>query len=74
MPRRDAEQAVVDAMRRDGEMLSLSFERGEPVWRLSHSHRRVSSRTAQRIIARTDVRASGDALFAETPAQTYRVR
>ena len=74
MGRSDTKQIVLSAMREEGETLALSFEDNKPVWRLLRSGRRISSRTAQRIVNRVDVRASDDALFSGMPAQTYRAR
>jgi hypothetical protein len=67
-------QAVLALMRSEGEALNLSLEDGKPVWRLLPSGRRVSPRTAQRIIHSTDSVSSEDALFPEMPAQTWRPR
>ena len=64
---------ALTAMRDHGDALSLTYENGEPVWRLSSGHR-ISPRTAQRIISCVDVRPSNDALFSGMPAQTYRAR
>ena len=74
MGRSDTKQIVLSAMREEGETLALSFEDNKPVWRLLRSGRRISSRTAQRIVNRVDVQASDDALFSGMPAQTYRAR
>jgi hypothetical protein len=61
-------------MRVGGEVLTLAFEAGEPVWRLMHSGRRISPRTAQHIINSADVQPSDDALFADACSQTYTAR
>jgi hypothetical protein len=61
-------------MRDDGEVLTLTHENGESVWRLLHSGRRISSLTANRIICAADVQSAGDALFSGMPAQTYIAR
>jgi hypothetical protein len=74
MGRSDTKQIVLSAMREEGETLALSFEDNKPVWRLLRSGRRISSRTAQRIVNRVDVQSSDDALFSGMPAQTYRAR
>jgi hypothetical protein len=73
MTRSGTTQAVLAAMRAEGEALVLSFEVGRPVWRLLSSARRISPRTAQRIVNSVDVSASDDALFPGMPAQTYTV-
>jgi hypothetical protein len=76
MSRRSSSTTVtwaLTAMRDHGEVLTLAFEDGKPVWRLG-SGCRISPRTAQRVINCADVQSSADALFAETPAQTYRAR
>jgi hypothetical protein len=75
MSRRSSSTTVTSALAamRGGEMLTLAFEDGEPVWRLG-SGRRISSRTAQRVINCADVQSSADALFSGMPAQTYRAR
>ena len=74
MGRSDTKQIVLSAMREEGETLALSFEDNKPVWRLLRSGRRISSRTAQRIVNRVDVQSFDDALFSGMPAQTYRAR
>ena len=74
MNRGSTKQAVLHAMRVEGEALTLAFEDNKPVWRLLRSGRRISSRTAQRIVNRVDVQSSDDALFSGMPAQTYRAR
>ena len=74
MGRSDTKQIVLSAMREEGETLALSFEDNKPVWRLLRSGRRISSRTAQRIVNRVDVQSADDALFSGMPAQTYRAR
>jgi hypothetical protein len=61
-------------MRKDGEVLTLTHENGESVWRLLHSGRRISLRTARRIVSAADVQSAGDALFSGMPAQTYIAR
>jgi hypothetical protein len=75
MSRRSSSTTVTSALTamRGGEVLTLAFEDGGPVWRLSSGHR-ISSRTAQRIIHCADVQSSADALFSGMPAQTYRAR
>jgi hypothetical protein len=65
---------VLAAMCGRGEALVLGFGDGELVWRLLHSGRRVSARTAQHIINTANVRAADDALFPGAAAQTWRVR
>ena len=64
---------ALTAMRDHGEVLTLAFEDGKPVWRLGSGHR-ISSRTAQRVISCADVQSSAGALFSGMPAQTYRAR
>jgi hypothetical protein len=76
MSRRPSSTTVTSAlaaMRDGGAVLTLAFEDGFAVWRLS-SGCRISSRTAQRIINCVDVRPSADALFSGMPSQTYRAR
>jgi hypothetical protein len=74
MNRGGTKQAVLRAMRNEGEVLCLAFENGEPVWRLRFSGRRISSRTAQHIINSADVQPSDDALFPDAGSQTYTAR
>jgi hypothetical protein len=69
MTRHGTGQTVLNAMRLEGEALVLAFENGEPVWRLFNSGRRISAKTAQRIVNRVDV---DDALFPEAPAFLWR--
>jgi hypothetical protein len=65
---------ILRAMRDDGEVLSLTFEDGKPVWRLVLLNRRISARTARCIINSVGVHSRGDALFSDAPAQTYAAR
>ena len=74
MNRGGTKQAVLHAMRVDGEALTLAFEDGKPVWRLMCSGRRISPRTAQHIINSADVQPSDDALFPDACSQTYTAR
>jgi hypothetical protein len=67
-------QAILRAMRDDGEVLTLAFEDGKPVWRLVLLGRRISARTARHIINSVGVQPCGDALFPDAPAQTYTAR
>jgi hypothetical protein len=74
MNRGGTRQAVLSAMRNEGEVLTLAFEDGKPVWRLMCSGRRISPRTAQLIINSADVQPSDDALFSDACSQTYTAR
>jgi hypothetical protein len=74
MTRSGTGQAVLSALRFEGEVLALGFEDGRPVWRLLNSGRRVSAKTAQRIANRADVQSTDDALFSGMPAQIRRAR
>ena len=76
MSRRSSSTTVtwaLAAMRDHGEVLTLAFEDGKPVWRLG-SGCRISPRTAKRITSCVDVQSTGDVLFAGMPAQTYTAR
>jgi hypothetical protein len=76
MSRRSSSTTVtwaLTAMRDHGEVLTLAFEDGKPVWRLSSGHR-ISPRTAQRLVSCAGVQSAADALFSGMPAQTYRAR
>jgi hypothetical protein len=74
MTRGSTRQAVLGAMRDEGEVLSLAFEDGKPTWRLLNSGRRISAKTARRIVSCVDVQPSDDALFPGMLAQTYVAR
>ena len=58
----------------EGQCLRLSFDRRRgPTWQLSPSGMRVADDVAKVVIADPDVVAAGDGLFAEGPAQTWRM-
>jgi hypothetical protein len=46
----DTKQVILDAVRDGGEVLTLTFEDGKPVWHAVVLDRRISARTARYII------------------------
>jgi hypothetical protein len=74
MTRSDTKLAILAAMRDGAETLCLTYEAGQPVWRLVCLDRRISARTARYIINSVGVHSCGDTLFPDAPAQTYRAR
>ena len=66
-------QAVL-ARKYEGQCLRLNFDRRRgPTWQLSPSGKRVLDEVAQVVIAGPDVASAGDGLFADGPAQTWRM-
>jgi hypothetical protein len=58
----------------EGECLRLSFNRrAGPIWQLSPSGVQVPDEVAQVVIADPEVASAGDGLFADGPAQTWRM-
>jgi hypothetical protein len=58
----------------EGQCLRLSFDRGRaPIWQLSPSGKRVPDEVAKVVIADPEVVSAGDGLFADGPAQTWRM-
>jgi hypothetical protein len=67
-------QAVIARMYSEGQALRLTFNRGlGPTWQLSPSGKQVDARVAAVVIADPDVVSAGDGLFADGPAQTWRL-
>jgi hypothetical protein len=60
MTRDNTRQAILSAMRNEGECLVLIYENGELVWRLLHSGRRVSPSAVRNIVQHADVRSAYD--------------
>ena len=58
----------------EGQCLRLTFDRRRgPIWQLSPSGVWVDSEVAEVAIADPDVVSAGDGLFADGPAQTWRM-
>jgi len=70
--RRHAADWVDIAMRNGGLALHLSYGPSGASWRLSNG-KSVSPEIAKIVIADPDVVSVGDALFRDTPAQTFRL-
>jgi hypothetical protein len=69
----DRAQAVLAKMF-EGQCLRLSFDRRRgSTWQLSPSGKVVPSEVAAVVIADPDVASTGDGLFADGPAQTWRM-
>ena len=65
-------QAVLNRMH-EGQSLHFHFDRRfGPTWQLSPSGERVPDEVAPVVLADPDVVSTGDGLFAEGPAQTWR--
>jgi len=69
--RRSADRVIV-IMRKDGASLHCSHEPKGDRWWLSNGSG-VSSETAELVILNADIVLVGDALFRNTPGQTFRV-
>jgi len=69
--RRSADR-VIAVMRNDGASLHCSHEPKGDRWWLSNGSG-VSSETAELVILNADIVSVGDALFHNTPGQTFRV-
>jgi hypothetical protein len=69
-----AEAQVVLARMFEGECLRLTFiRRSGPTWQLSPSGKPVPDEVAKVVIADPEVVSTGDGLFADGPAQTWRM-
>jgi hypothetical protein len=69
-----AKAEAVLARMYEGQCLRLSFNRrAGPIWQLSPSGKQVPDEVAQVVITDPDVASAGDGLFADGPAQTWRM-
>ena len=64
--------AVIARMYSEGQALRLNRGLG-PTWQLSPSGKQVDAGVAAVVIADPDVVSAGDGLFADGPAQTWRL-